>query len=450
MDMEHMQFHEKSQLSPAEKHYSFAMAAFKENNYRETLRLLTCAFIEDSAFKPAYELVCQCMEQLSFSDEAKLFREVLGHFDNYEAFYNLGYYYIDIGQNKLAIPFLERALTLSGGSCEVAIELSVAYNSQFQPEKALEVLKRVDLGSDFWAWYQYYWCALLSGEVEGIYEFIKGTKNYFDSALKQENSETAPLYYVLEKLQQCLNRYNTIKQVEPIIKHWHYIQYGASILDYFEESISENVLPVTGGRYASKFGQYSEVKKIICRLRAYTEGIRFLPETIYFLPDRDSEILARVTAQIFNITCKEYCNKRLKEKHIVLAADNRDFNVCPELASIKANQLVFSYNHHWLENSLITPDVCGFMSQMYVFPWQGGALRVNPENSILDKAEKDERPAEEVAKAICEEVCEPDEVFEEILQFYSERKEFLKGGKKGGSKRLSFNTDSPVKGAYLC
>lgn len=446
MNLDNKRFGEDSRISPVEESYALAMSAFREDNYRECLRLLTSIFNEESEYKPAYELAIGCLERLEALDEAKLFMNACGDFENYKVFYDLGYYYMDVGQNRLAVPFLKRALGLSEGNTEVAIELSVAYTSQFEPEKGFEVLKGVDLGRDFWAWYQYYWCGFLTGKKHDILKFIKGARASFDKAVEQEDSDIAALYYMLDKLQQCVDRYSTIKDIQPIIMHWHYIQYGAAILDCFDNPGSENALEVAGGRYVAKFGAYNEVKKIIYKLKTYIEKLEFLPMAVCYLPDKDSEILGRVLAKAMNIPCREYCNQKIREKHIVIAADNRDFNVCPELAVVKKNEITFAFNHHWLENSLITPDISGLMSQMYVFPWQGDSLKINEETNTVEKTEGDEKTIEEIVKTIEKEVVEEDSTFEEVLQFYYDRKEYLKSSEKGG-RRMSFNTDSPVKGA---
>ena len=430
---------ENEKFPQGKEYYRSAAKAFVEGNYRESFEYLSLAFNEDITHKPCYELAYKCLESSECPEAAELFKKVLENFNDYKAFYEIGYYYIDTGCYRLAVPFLKRALELSGGNYEIAIELSVAYTSQCEPEKGLELLKNVDLGRDFWAWYQYYWCALLSDQSEWIEKFINEARACFRGELLEGDGDIAALYYVLDKLEQCLVRYNTIDKSNPIIRDWHYIQYGAAILDCYKSN---------GGRYLKKIGTFKEVMNIVYKLKTYLDSLEFYPEKVYYLADKDSEVLGRIIAKVLKVDCEEYYNKTIREKYLIVAADNRDYNVCPELALIRKNEMIFAFNHHWLENSLITPDISGLMSQSYNFPWREGCLNEELKESGI--TEESSMIIEEVLKAIDNISAEVDDEFQEVLQFYSERKEYLKTGEKGGSGRLAFNTDTPVKSLYVC
>ncbi|MEN2776427.1 hypothetical protein ABCY62_15500 [Acetivibrio clariflavus] len=437
--------------SPAIKNYTAAKKAFDEGDYSESLRLQTFAFCIDPDFTPTYELAVLTLEKLGAHDEASLFKNAITDFNNYKPFYDLGHHFINADNYRMAIPFLQRSLILSRNSLGVAMELAIAYTAQFQPEKGMELLKRIDLGDSFWAWCQLYWCSLLSNKPDGIEEFISRTRMQFfkdNSAIRNKN--TAAIYAAISKLEECLLRYKTVENPEYIIRIWHYIQYGAAILDYFDNSIAENALKVAGGRYVAKFGSNSDVKMIICKLKEYLIKLERYPESIYILPGRNSEILGKAISKIFGVDCKQYNRNESVQNGLIVAGDTSEFNGYPELVNITGNTVTFALNHNWLENSLIAPDVCGFMTQMYIFPWEGGSPKINPETNKIDKSEPDLRPAEEIAESIAKEEVEINPDFKDILEFYYERKDYLKGGLKDSFKRLHYNTDSPVKGSYFC
>lgn len=437
-----------TELSAIEN-YNAAKKAFDEGNYTEALRLQVYAFCADPNFKPTYELAVLATEKLGGDDEAALFKKAIADFNSYKPFYDLGYHFAEVGNYRIAIPFLERALALSKKSLGVAMELSIAYTAQFQPEKGMELLKQIDLGKGFWPWCQLYWCSLLSNKPDGIEQFISSTKMKFKNNLDMRDRNTVVIYSALSKLEECLTRYKTIDKPEYIIRDWQYIQYGGAILDYFDNRVDEDALQVAGGRYVAKFGSNSEVKMIINKLKEYLTKLGRLPETIYMLPGRNSEIIGKAISKVFGVNYTEYNRNESVKNCLIVAANTSDFNDYREFISITDNTLTFSLNHNWLENSLISPDICGFMTQTYTFPWEGGSLRVNPETNQIDKSEPDLRTTEEIAESIAREEGDVDPGFKDILEFYYERKDYMKGGQKDSFKRLHYNTDSPVKGAYF-
>lgn len=436
--------------SPASNNYLAAKKAFDEGDYRESFRLQSFAFIIDPNFIPTYELAVLTLEKVGGQTEADLFKKALEDFNNYKPFYNLGYHFTEIGNYRMATPFLQRSLVLSNNSLGVAMELAIAYTAQFLPENGMELLRQIDLDNNFWAWCQLYWCSLLSNKPDGIEEFISNTKKQFRDSLNNRDRNIAAIFAAIDKLEECLTRYKTVENPEYVIRNWHYIQYGGAILDYFDNSVAENALQVAGGRYVAKFGSYKEVKSVISKLKEYLTKLGKCPETVYILPSRNSEILGKAISKILDVNCTQYNRNTSVQNGLIIAGDTSEFNDYPELVNIRGNTVTFALNHNWLESSLITPDICGFMSQTYIFPWEGGSIKVDPETNKVDKSEPDLRSAEEIAESIASEEVKVDPGFKDILEFYYDRKDYMKGGLKDTFKRLHYNTDSPVKGSYFC
>lgn len=441
--------------SPTVSNYNLAKKAFDEGNYKETLRQLVAAFCADSAFLPSYELAALAIDKLGGKEEAEMFKKAMLDFNNYKPFYDLGYHYVDVEHYRLAIPFLERAMGLSNNSIDVAMELAISYASQFQPEKGMEVLDKAGRGEDFWQLYEFYWCSLLSGKVEEIEDFINDMRNEFREFLEKEGPKAGdivgPMIYALDKMEECYIRYKTIDNPDKIIMNWQYIQYGSAILDYFDERTSEEATKVAGGRYVAKFGNYAEIKILAHKLKDYLTKLELMPKLICSLPGRDAEILGKLIAKMLNLGWEVYDPKKDMNECLVVAGNAKDFNeYYDQFNNIRNGQLTFAMNHNWLEKAFITPDISGFMSQTYVFPWQEGGLRFNEETKQVESIHADERSADEIVEAIIAEKEENDPGFDKVLDFYYERKAYLKGGAKGGTRRLRFVLDSPVKGAYFC
>ncbi|MCX7921583.1 MAG: tetratricopeptide repeat protein [Clostridia bacterium] len=439
-----------SSNSPAYEKYKSAEKAFKEGNYQETLRILTFAFEEDHSYRPLYELSVKCLKFLGGRDESVLFEKALSSFNKFEPFYNLGYHFIDVGHTRLAIPFLQRATELSPDNLDSAFELSIALTAQFQPQKARAVLDKVDIGDNFWAWYQFYWCSLLSNKPEGIKEFIYTGKPELKRLVESGETDFQPCLDMILKLEECYKRLNTVPTPQPIIRDWHFIQYGSAILDYFDSRTADDGMNVAGGRYVVSWGTNADISGIISKLNQLLTKLDRQPETVLALPDRDSEIIGRAAAKILVTNFETLTQENAASgKCLIVAGNSTAFNEFPFIAEIKQGQTVFALNHNWLLNTSITPDIIGVMTQLYNFPWQGG-MKANPKTNQMEETQPDERPAEEIASNIAKEQPNTDPSFAETLSFYLERKEYLKGGTKAGTKRLMFSTDSPVPGSYFC
>ncbi|WPV67001.1 hypothetical protein [Chitinophaga sp. LS1] len=177
-------------------------------------------------------------------------------------------------------------------------------------------------------------------------------------------------------------------------------------------------------------------------------SISFL--SVVSLPDRDSEIVGRVLAKELGIGFGLYDPQKLNQDCLIVSADSSYFQDYEQLNGINNNQVVFSANHSWLDNAIVSPDIIGFMTQTYSFPWSGGGMRVTDvESGKIEKIPPDNRSAEEIAMDIFNIKQEPEDI-DKHLEFYLEHKQYLKGiGNSSGDKRYNFMIESPVPGSYF-
>ena len=137
---------------------------------------------------------------------------------------------------------------------------------------------------------------------------------------------------------------------------------------------------------------------------------------------------------------------------LIVGANSTDFDGFDELQKIKKGQVLFALNHYWLDSAQISPDICGFMTQTYSFPWDGGGIRIvdmKAEERKTEKIPPDTREesviAEEISKLAVEQPNEDDN-----LSFYLNQKEFIKGiGSKVNDDRYNFMIESPIVGSYF-
>jgi len=434
--------------SPAKEDLEMAQKAYNENDYEKAIRYLTFGFEKDNVNRLLYELMITCLEDLGEEEEAELFDNVLKNFKNANEFYSLGYYFASNGSYRLAVPFLQRANKLSPQDNDIALELASALTANFRPKEAQEVLQQLEDDGEFWVAYEYLWCSLLLNKRKGIKEFISYAKKKFSEAIVQNEDELDDYYTAINKLQECYNRLSILDSLkhrpQNPIQQWQFVQYGGAILDYYED------ITVAGGRYVAMKGQYSSVNLILKKLTTMLDSLDRKPHIIIALDDIESIVLSKALAKMLNIQYEviNIENIKLPDSLLVVSCANE---LCAydeyDFKAVEDNQTLFAFYVNWLSDCCAAPDVAGLMAQNYFFPWEKEGLDFDSDDE--EEIMMSEEELDEIVDRIMSENVEVGEEFKEILSFYLEIKEHLKGGKQAGHRRLRFGTDSPVKGAYF-
>lgn len=444
--------------SPAQDDYEAAQALAAQNEPAKALSHLTGGFEKDAAFRPLYELAAQCLRDLSGEDEAVLFDAALADFQNHKPFFDLGYHFIDVDHYRLAVPFLERAHLLAPGDALVASELAIAYTHQFQPQRGRDALQDVYQTASFWAAYQYFWCCLLcNSDLDEIADFVADGRNALAESNLSEEDLQGPAA-ALDKMERCLERLLLLgEDLQPqLVRDWHFIQYGAALLDFFDDRTDENGLQVAGGRYVALWGSLPSIAGILHKLVRFLEALDRKPERLLYLPERDSEIIGIALGTLLNLPPEEADETNIVgPDRLIVAADNRLLDDWRPLYLSFPNQTVFALNVHWTEDGSVTPDAGGLMTQTYYFPWRGEGITIDPETRETIPTPPDTRPSFEIAAELAATEGELDMGFDaEHLPFYVHLRDHLAGAPSitppsGERARLRFNSDSPVPGAYF-
>lgn len=433
---------EKTSFESAKEH-------FDKGNFSECLRLLVFALTASPDNLQCYELASACLQKIGAPDEAALFDRAISNFEDPDAFYDLGYHFIDVGHDRLAVPLLERSLKLRPGDANIALELAIAYCGQFNPQKARAILSTVERGQNFWVNYQYYWSSLLCGTDDSTDRFIKESRRQFLS--EAASNEIRGALYALDKLDELRMRLSLVKDPLPIVMHWHFIQYGAAILEYFDDRNNQNGLAVAGGRWVYVGISYSQLALTLRKLKTFLATLNRMPKTLLTIDDRDSMIIAAAVGKILRAPVEIVTepNTISREESLLVVANNWNLGKFP-IERVAKGQTIFAFNINWLDEGPCAPDVCGLMSQYCTYPWSKDRLEIDPETKQRKEAVEDKRDPEEIAEEIAAEVISEDELFPQTMDFYKSVADYLKGGKLGGQKRWRFITDSPVPGSYFC
>ncbi len=438
--------------SPARPYLKAAQKAWAADDPRGALRELVQGLRADAGYKPTYKLAAQSLRALEAEDEARLVEAVLADFHSADPFYALGDYCADDQNFALALPILERAHTLAPQRLDVTLTLAQSYTSRFRPQDAYDVLQRVGLRGDFWATYEFYWAALLCNHhLTEIAEFVEVERANV-ARVDLEAALRDSLNYALDKLAYALARLQSFPpELPPRIWDWHFIQYGAAILDYFDDREAEDALDIAGGRWVALWISSAHVAMLLDKLGQLLTTLEREPQCVITLLDRDSEIIGRAAALVFDLpfelTAAETVAGLAHPDSLLVAADHRQLRD-KALMPVLAGQTIFALNLHWLRHGGLTPDIAGVLTQALYLPWNGGT-QVDWKTNQIVHTDPDTRPAEVIAQELAATEPRQDAHFDETLAFYRVRAAYLKGGRHGGDLRLPFHCDSPVPGSYF-
>lgn len=438
-------FKKQDDNSPAKEDLTKAKEHFDKGEFQETLRTLIWGFIKDVNCKPLYKLAADSLGKLNAHDEQQLFEAINKNINDSNAFHNIGNFYFSVGHYDLAQTFYKKTLQLNPNNEEVPHDLAISYARRFQVGKAVEVLTN-SKSNDFWNLYFLNKCKILDKRVEGVQEAINDLQSFLDGQPNQDDV-VIPKMKVSE-LKETLQRFNTISQIQTHIRDWQFIQYGGAVLDYFEDG--EDGDYVAGGRYVASWGSNESIKTIANKLKQFADKLSISFQGVVSLSDRDSEIIGRLFAKEFGVSFNFYDPTNTNQGCLIVSSDSSLFAEHEELNTIQNGQVVFSANHNWLDSSIVSPDIIGFMTQTYSFPWTGGSMRViDMESRNIQRIPPDNRSAEEIATDIFN-IQQQQEDISKHLEFYAQRKNYLKGiGKQTNNNRYNFMIESPVPGSYF-
>lgn len=432
--------------SEALEDYNKANTLFENSDYQESLRTLSWGFRKDVDFKPLYKLAEKNLIKLDGQEEANLFNYAQKSFNKFESFNNLGTHFFNQGNYDLALPFLEKAVQISSHNKDTVHDLAIVYARRFNIKKAISVLENNNSEFDFWNLWFVSKLRILNGQTEGIQNDIDELFEIINNESDKE-SILFPLKKVNE-IQESLNRLILVDKPKNHIRDWHFIQYGNMILDFFDDSEDY----VAGGRYVASWGSNESIKAIGQKLVIYLSKLLVSIENVYYLNDRNSKIIGITIGKELNLTAKEYSNHINTENSIIIGANSTDFENRSELQESKTGQILFALNHFWLNSAQISPDICGFMTQSYSFPWEGGGLRIidiEAEKRETEQIPEDTREESLIATDIYNTTSDVD-INDDDIEFYKKHQDYLKGiGNKINSDRFNFMIESPIAGSYF-
>lgn len=422
---------------------------FEEKDYVETLRTLMHGFVADNQYIPFYQLAAKSLRGLNGYEEAEMFENALKSFSDWQCFYDLGYHYVEMGYWDLAIAFLNRANALNPTDVVVAYEYSLALGARFRIGEALHVLRLTPFAEEFWASYRAFHLSVLLGEhIAEAKVFLRNIREQIYLKTEATDDEAFALQK-LDNLQDMIRRYEAVEKPQAHIRDWHFVQYAAAILDFFEET--EEEIQVAGGRWVAAWASDESLRILVEKLKAFCQMASLSFEKILYVDDRDGEIVGKLIGKILQLPVEALTSDNILTTNTLVVSDSADkFNDWKQLSVKLKGQTTFAVWQSWLEDAQFCPDIVGVLAQTYNLPWEGGAMRLlDAESQTYERTEPNLQNADTIVKNIAQigvDLSE-DTFFEQNIAFYQKYLPLL--ACKSKANRLYFTSESPMAGSFF-
>lgn len=398
--------------------YKSLEVAIQQKNYHKAFELLEVGFLQEVNNKKLLSYAIQLFTELGQSEAIQLFNELLLKPRSFDTNYGVGRYFFDVEQYSLALPFLKKSVDIDESQLNGVHDLAVTHARLFNVEEGLKTLQFHHPKKAFWNYWYWAKLSILNQSLKGVDFAIEDLTKGLDA----EEDQTAMVLprLKIQELEECQKRYQLIKEPNDWIQDWHFIQYGGVVLDYNEQDVTQK------GRYKAALGTYEKIKAVILRLIYLFDQKEIRLETVFFMPNKNAEIIAKVIAQIVGCKLQAYDGNVLMENsHLIVGASTSDFNKEKELQNISSNQYLFAMNHTWVQSATLAPELIGFMSSAYRFPWESNLESVNEIAERVVKAQITLRSSG--------------------LDFYLDKIDYIKSfGAMSNKHRYAFMIESPV------
>lgn len=300
---------------------------------------------------------------------------------------------MDMGLAAMALPVLERCRRLAPDNDAVLLELVTAFDAIGAPQPALAALRAqpAALARQSGLRHALAVATAQTGDLEAL-------PGLLGSLGAPEGDEQR---LIQAWLQRTLIRAGLTRPLTGLdrgdLRGWQYALTGTLLLHISEHGHPEPM----AGRYAWVQDSPGTVRLAVDRLARVLKAMGPTPPVIVPLPDRDSEILARIAGDLLGLPVRPWPIRGVPAPALVVAYDMReaDPGALAVLFQRAPGQVLWSHVGCWTEGGPIAPDIVSFLAQYAVSPW-GETLTVDPETQAVSHREADGRSVEEIAGPI--------------------------------------------------
>ena len=329
-------------------------------------------------------------------------REVAEQPVNVDALYDLGYELIEAGLPELAATVLARANEISPEQENVVGELVHALEIAGFNAEAADVLRDVPelVERSFMMRYLLAFNSVMAGDIDTARELLP--------EMVAEGDEESFMY---RRIKRFVARHDQITGDETLsendLRGWHFVTNGSLLLHLSPFGFDDAMR----GRYAFVQDSMSTCREGIERLGKVLEVWNIRPRKVWAMPDRDSQILAMATAEVFGLKLETWPEEGTDEPGLIVAYDLAalDPTALEQLYENREGQLLWSHAACWTETPPFSADFQTFLYQHNVTPW-GARMSFDAESEEVIRSDPDAREIREIALEIANTSLEADQL----------------------------------------
>ncbi len=403
----------------------------------------------DKLWSSAWKTFAEVAKGIAGPVLANQARSAASHPKNPNVLYELGYSLIEHGLHGPAATVLTRALDQQPAAEPILTELVCALEGLGLNEVAVDALEKSGLANTSFIFrYLLSFNKLMCGSVrdsiasaEGLSELAAKTPTqildfqFMESALRDMHHRAT-----------LIEGHTTLEPTD--LRGWTYVINNCLLLHLSEYGFDEGM----NGRYAFVQESPELLAEGIYGISKVAPEYPAVPQRILALPDRDSEILARVAAAALRYDLAEWSPDRAEEPGILVCYDfaTVDPETLDALTVRHPAQLLWCHACTWTQGFPLAPDVITYLHQHTTPPW-GGFMKVDPETKQLTNEPALSGTCPAVASRVGDMLPKLDDIDElDLLPAFARRITAGNGALYHASsaevsKRNMFRTDSPVK-----
>lgn len=403
----------------------------------------------EKSWSSVWRTFADVADRITGPELAALARTVASHPRDPNALYDLGYGLVEQCLHGTAATVLTRAFELAPTAEPILTELVCALEGIGLNELACSVLKKSGMaGTSFFPRYLLSFNNLMCGRIADSVDWHNGLVDL----VPNDRAETESLRSMANALRDMHDRAERMKGHSALdsadLRGWTYVVNNCLLTHLSEYGADDGM----NGRYAYLQESPERLAEGIRNVAKVLSEVQIIPPRVYAFPDRDSEILARVTATTLKCDFVPWSPDWGDEPGILACYDLA--NVEPEtLASLsicRPGHVLWCHACNWTQPAQIAPDIITYFHQFTVPPW-AEQMKVDIATRQMAKEPALSGTCEEVAATVCRMLPDVSDTsdLEALLAFASHAK--LYSGwlhiPSGGSprKRNILRIDSPVK-----
>ncbi|HWB76217.1 MAG TPA: hypothetical protein VG755_14705 [Nannocystaceae bacterium] len=368
-----------------------AHAAF--TGLRNVLEFPATALADAPDYARAFATFARVAAAIAGSELAALVQRVASERADAQAYYDVGYALYEQKLFGIAATLLARANQLAPGEPAILSELSAALEATMGYGAAAMLIDRSGVVDD----------DPMLVYLSGFNWIMVGDVARARARVQQLDGVLDPNHvHMRDSLAGMVRRADALAAAgielgDRALTGWHAALDGSLLL---HESPYGHDEPMRG-RYAYVSDSPGLMREGLERLALVLGAAGSDPPCVIAAPDRASSILAIAAGRILGravVPWSPSCGAGLVVAWNLDTVADQDF--LEAMQWHRAGQILFAHASAWVDPFPYAPDVTTLLGQTITHPWEGGALRIDPDTKKAVAAEPDERAPEVLATEI--------------------------------------------------